>query len=110
MSWVVLSDPEGNEVCVLRALTDEEMGEPEPILIEIDGSAWQKRRAASKPMHPSTGAVTTVLVRLPILTRERSVLDCATERACPCRHQLDRAPGLAASKTHEIHGTWSVGS
>lgn len=27
-SWVVLADPEGNEFCILRALTPEELAEP----------------------------------------------------------------------------------
>ncbi len=27
-SWVVLSDPEGNEFCLLRALTEEELARP----------------------------------------------------------------------------------
>lgn len=29
-SWVVLADPEGNEFCILRALTPEELREDEP--------------------------------------------------------------------------------
>jgi predicted enzyme related to lactoylglutathione lyase len=28
VSWVVLADPDGNEFCVLRALTPEELAEP----------------------------------------------------------------------------------
>ena len=28
VSWVVLADPEGNEFCILRALTAEELAEP----------------------------------------------------------------------------------
>jgi predicted enzyme related to lactoylglutathione lyase len=28
VSWVVMADPEGNEFCVLRALTPEELAEP----------------------------------------------------------------------------------
>jgi predicted enzyme related to lactoylglutathione lyase len=28
VSWVVLADPEGNEFCILRALTPEEMAQP----------------------------------------------------------------------------------
>jgi hypothetical protein len=28
-SWVVLADPEGNEFCILRALTPEELAEDE---------------------------------------------------------------------------------
>jgi hypothetical protein len=29
VSWVVLADPEGNEFCILRALTSEELAEYE---------------------------------------------------------------------------------
>lgn len=28
VTWVVLADPEGNELCVLRPLTPEELAEP----------------------------------------------------------------------------------